>query len=635
MRKSVFFCIAAIVLAGCNRIETDNAINFGLPKVWAGVDVAETKTYVDGSLAMHWNANDVIDVYFANDGYQNGFEYTFAGADGAKEGEFTPPSGTTIEPSYGKDLAYFPSGLAREGWSESQASVRFWEYQEYNPMGSFGPKDNPMIAVSKEKDGKLFFPFQNICGYLVVRLYGNAKVEEVLLEGNNGEVLSGECSVIIESSTNLPFIVWNKSGFTQTWISVANKVNNVVTPLELGKTAAEATEFWFVVPPTTFKKGFTVTVRGSGLEEEMTISSPRQRKIERNVVHRMAPVEVVYDEDFEDAKFRAYCMDNFDTDSDGELSETEALAVTEIDCRGLGITSLKGINKFKNLETLRCGLGSDPEYATLYNNISGSLDLSVFTKLKVVDCSYNSLTALDVSGLTHLESLVCAYNHIEALDVSDLENLTMLNCSNNRLTSLDVSMLGGLKILNVGYNNMQAFDYSHNTALTELYVNDCGLTSVDLSMLPDLVNVGVSENKIETLDVSHNPNLEDISCVGCGLKELDLRNLLKLRSINCGYNELTTLDVSVCPSLQFIFASNNQLESIVIGEQNTHLWMVNVSYNKLSGEFDLSNSKDVISEINMFMLTLNNNTITKLWLPEGFSGLLSCDIKAMIEIGYK
>ena len=47
----MFFCIAAIVLAGCNGIETDNAINFGLPKVWAGVDVAETKTYVDGSLA--------------------------------------------------------------------------------------------------------------------------------------------------------------------------------------------------------------------------------------------------------------------------------------------------------------------------------------------------------------------------------------------------------------------------------------------------------------------------------------------------------------------------------------------------------------------------------------------------------
>ena len=97
-----------------------------------------------------------------------------------------------------------------------------------------------VIKNGSGSGGIRFFPFQNICGYLVVRLYGNAKVEEVLLEGNNGEVLSGECSVIIESSTNLPFIVWNKSGFTQTWISVANKVNNVVTPLELGKTAAEA-----------------------------------------------------------------------------------------------------------------------------------------------------------------------------------------------------------------------------------------------------------------------------------------------------------------------------------------------------------------------------------------------------------
>ena len=101
------------------------------------------------------------------------------------------------------------------------------------------------------------------------------------------------------------------------------------------------------------------------------------------------------------------------------------------------------------------------------------------------------------------------------------------------------------------------------------------------------------------------------------------------------YSAPVMTTVVLSPLKPLIFASNNQLESIVIGEQNTHLWMVNVSYNKLSGEFDLSNSKDVISEINMFMLTLNNNTITKLWLPEGFSGLFSCDIKDIIEIGYK
>lgn len=102
------------------------------------------------------------------------------------------------------------------------------------------------------------------------------------------------------------------------------------------------------------------------------------------------------------------------------------------------------------------------------------------------------------------------------------------------------------------------------------------------------------------------------------------------------YSAPVMTTVVLSPLKPLIFASNNQLESIVIGEQNTHLWMVNVPNNKLSGEFDLSNSKDVISEINMFMLTLlNNNTITKLWLPEGFSGLFSCDIKDIIEIGYK
>lgn len=630
MKKSLFFCIVAMVFAGCNRVEIEPVVEMGLPSVWAGVDVSDTKAYVDEGLAMHWNANDKIDVSFANDTYQNAYVYTFSGADGATEGEFTPPSGSSIEPSYGKDVAYFPSGRST-AWSASSAKVRLWEYQTY-AEGSFGATDNPMIALSTEKDGKLFFPFKNVCGYLVVRLYGDVSVTEVTLEGNNGEILAGECYVIM-GSDGIPFIARDDSLFKETWISVAKKVNNVVTPLKLGKTAEEATEIWFVVPPTTFKKGFTITILGSD-DEEMVISTPRQRSITRNVVNKMAPIEVVFDEDFEDAKFRAYCYDSFDTDKDGELSEEEALAVTEIDCRGLGISSLKGISRFKNLEVLRCGMSSKNESGTnvqLYNSITGSLDLSKFPKLEVVDCSQNSIESLNLSGLTKLDSLVCSYNLITSLDVSELESLTMLSCSNNKLTSLDVSMLVGLESLNVSDNDLPDFDYSNNTSLTSLHMIGCGLTSVDVSMLPDLLYLGVSENHLGSLDVSHNPELYDLNCMYCDLSELDITTLTKLNSVNCGYNSIKTLDVTHNTELGFIFAQGNGLESISLCEKNTKLWMVNVYDNKLSGEFDLSNSKDT----KLFMLTLGKNAITKLWLPEGFTGYFSCDIKDTIEIDYK
>ena len=83
--------------------------------------------------------------------------------------------------------------------------------------------------------------------------------------------------------------------------------------------------------------------------------------------------DVIY---FADANFKAYCLENFDTDGDGEVSPEEALAVTAIDCSDRDIASLVGIEHFTNLVTL--------------------------------DCSGNaSLTSIDISNGTSLTTLTC------------------------------------------------------------------------------------------------------------------------------------------------------------------------------------------------------------------------------------
>ena len=57
-----------------------------------------------------------------------------------------------------------------------------------------------------------------------------------------------------------------------------------------------------------------------------------------------------------DANFKAYCVENFDTNGDGEISEEEARRVTVIsfysDSNHRNIKSLKGIEHFKNLVQL-------------------------------------------------------------------------------------------------------------------------------------------------------------------------------------------------------------------------------------------------------------------------------------------
>lgn len=59
-------------------------------------------------------------------------------------------------------------------------------------------------------------------------------------------------------------------------------------------------------------------------------------------------------DDVPDPVFRQYILDHFDTDHDGKLSNDEANSVKHIDCRNMGITSLKGIERFQNVVSINC-----------------------------------------------------------------------------------------------------------------------------------------------------------------------------------------------------------------------------------------------------------------------------------------
>ncbi len=143
-----------------------------------------------------------------------------------------------------------------------------------------------------------------------------------------------------------------------------------------------------------------------------------------------------------DAAFKAYCLDQFDTDKDGKLFEAEVLAAKKIDLWAAEITtvaSTKGIELFKNLTSLNC---SD-------NQIS-ELNLAALTKLTWLNCSNNQISKLNVSALTELTELYCVGNQISELNVSALYNLTELDCGVNPIAELDVSANGGLVRLACG-----------------------------------------------------------------------------------------------------------------------------------------------------------------------------------------
>ena len=68
----------------------------------------------------------------------------------------------------------------------------------------------------------------------------------------------------------------------------------------------------------------------------------------------MAADVAINSTNFPDATFRKYVSNNFDKNGDGKLSDSEQEAVDTITLINKGVTSLKGIEYFPNLETLEC-----------------------------------------------------------------------------------------------------------------------------------------------------------------------------------------------------------------------------------------------------------------------------------------
>ncbi|MFB0973036.1 MAG: hypothetical protein QMB59_00510, partial [Bacteroidales bacterium] len=132
-----------------------------------------------------------------------------------------------------------------------------------------------------------------------------------------------------------------------------------------------------------------------------------------------------------DANFKAYLVQKFDTDKDGEISTEEASTVTTIFCPNKDISSLEGIGYFTSLTEVIC----------FSNHQLASLDLSKNTALKIINIEDCQIANLDVGKNTSLTNLYCRSNKLTSLDVSKNTALTSLDCSNNQLTVLDASTM--------------------------------------------------------------------------------------------------------------------------------------------------------------------------------------------------
>ena len=649
--KSIVFFFALLTVS-CSMQEKDFKDNRENPGrvFYASIEVpvgeAETKVYADDDLSVLWHEDDRVSIFNKNTYNQ---EYRFTGKTGSNAGSFekVTSGGFVTGNPLSSVYSVYPYSASTEISNQGLISVDLPSTQTY-AQHSFGPKANTMVSVPSDE----MLLFKNVGGYLVLRLYGeNVEVSSITLKGNNNEKLAGKATVSITAGGN-PSVDMSNDAAKEITLTCEN-------PVTIGNTAAGYTEFWFVTPPVSFSKGISIRVNGpNGSYFEK--SSSKAISIGRNTISRMAAIEVEFSGGeegfvvFKDDNFKAYCVENFDTDNDGKISIDEALAVTAIDVCTDNITSLSGVECFTNLESLSA-TGSAAMYkygeeSYTYNGevsnlpdceigtsvASGSLsyvDLSGLVNLEVVDVSNNNISEFNFKNCSKLRLITCNYCNLAELNLSQNSALTELECRNNRLVSLDVSKNSALTTLNCYYNQLSTLDVSKNTALVYLRCNNNQISTLDVSNNTALAIYNCHNNKLSALDISKNTELIHLSCVSNQLLALDVSNNTVIQTIQCSDNQLTSLNIENNTTLTSLSCLNNQLSTLDVSH-NPALKALSCSYNPLTvldvrentalttlncyncklTTLDVSNNAAL-----KYLVCYNNPYLTEIWLRVGQS----------------
>ena len=259
-----------------------------------------------------------------------------------------------------------------------------------------------------------------------------------------------------------------------------------------------------------------------------------------------------------------------DKDGNGSLSEAECMEVEELAMPNAGITDLKGVENFRNLQRVDVSQNAIGDFAPVK-------DLSSLQILKV---NGNPASVLDVIGCSSLKKLYAQNSTFSELHVTGLGSLEEVRIENNHLTDLDLTGLTSLRALSCYGNQLHTLDARPAAALEVLQADSNGM---------------------ESLLVEGLENLKTLHCQNNNLQQISLSGLGALEEFNAANNSLTELIVDEATALKTVLAGNNQL----------------------SGEFRFGTAKQVSvennqitnligAEENIAYLNFNNNQLTSL-----------------------
>ncbi|MES2849729.1 MAG: hypothetical protein V4685_11785 [Bacteroidota bacterium] len=282
--------------------------------------------------------------------------------------------------------------------------------------------------------------------------------------------------------------------------------------------------------------------------------------------------------------FKRQLLYTYDTDHNGELEQSEALAIRNLyvgcylvssggEFFSYAVSDLTGIEHFTNLERLTiagtCSGGGGVEYP----NLSG---LSNLTYLSIGDA--DRLSKINLTGCIKLDSLIIGgsdYGNPSPLDTLDLNSCTSLRYVN-------LYFLFHFKKLIV--------DSCIN--LKELYLSQMFGESLDLSHLVSLEKLGVT-------DAYNNINLNCSNLTQLKTVDVITGDLADIQFTGCTNLERVLVDAGTFPSSYLDFSSSPNLTNLILNlyynppSQFSNLRLLNLKNGSRLNQFFFSASLNI------------------------------------------
>lgn len=282
--RTKYILIAGLVAAfalSCSQKEEDKLFleQSSYETFYAYMENTDTKVFADDLLRVLWDADDRVSIF---NKYTYNQEYRFDGETGDNAGVFKKVPSEDFVTGNALDYIYsvYPYIESTKIDNDGVITIDMPAEQKYRE-DSFGIGANTMIAITE--DNQLLF--KNLCGYLIVKLYGDdVTVKSLSLKGNKEEPLSGKANVtaVMEEA---PEITFSETATREITLTCEN-------PVKIGTTPETATTFWLVVPPCVLSEGFTLNMiapDGSIFEKSTT----NKLEISRNIITRMEALEAL------------------------------------------------------------------------------------------------------------------------------------------------------------------------------------------------------------------------------------------------------------------------------------------------------------------------------------------------------